>query len=55
MLVFTTRINMEYEMLANKTPWLLIGDLNEMVEEFDKLRGRKLFLKDFILSVGKID
>lgn len=41
-------------------PWLLIGDLNEMAAETEKIGGRpiwnrKLYLREFIHNVGAVD
>lgn len=43
-----------------ENPWLLLGDLNEVVEEAEKFGGRpiwsrKLYLQEFIQNVGAID
>ena len=43
-----------------KLPWLLFGDLNEIVDQSEKFGGRKvygkrLFLKQFLQEVGGVD
>lgn len=43
-----------------KLPWMMLGDLNEITEESENfqgrgLRGRHLFLKDFVQQTGAID
>lgn len=43
-----------------KLPWLIFGDLNEIIDESERfggrgLIGRRLFLKDFMQQVGAID
>lgn len=45
---------------SQNLPWLLFGDLNEVVSEHEKFKGRniwrkKLFLKPFLQDCGRVD
>lgn len=45
---------------AEQRPWLVTGDLNEIIDDSERfggwpLHGKKLFLKEFMYHIGGID
>lgn len=52
--------NLEDELRSYNLPWVLMGDLNEVVEESEKMGGRaiwkrRLFFKPCIQALGAVD